>query len=129
MIPVAWVGIAAGVALAAAGAVIWVQDGKIEARDKTIQTLREDLGKETQARGQWQAQAGSCSASVDRLHNLAAKQAEAAQAAREGAQRARKEADDLVAEILTAPRPAGQDECQAMQKELDDEIDRRHPRK
>jgi hypothetical protein len=29
--------------------------------------------------------------------------------------------------LLAAQRPAGLDECQAMQKELNDEIDHRHP--
>lgn len=122
-------GLAAALAasLVASGAALWYLDGKVDAANEKARQAAEDYAAEKEARGQWQAAAGTCSAGTRELERQAKAAEEKYRQSQAGKAEAEKKLEDYVNGLLTAERPAGLDECQATRKELDDEIDRRHP--
>ena len=114
---------------AGSGVALWWLDAKLEAANKRAQEAGEARASEEQSRNGFQAAAGSCSASVARL--AAAGEARdrlwAEQLGRSAAQREKAEGEAAL--ILSGQRKAGEDECAAMKRGLDEEIDSRASRK
>lgn len=129
MYAVVGLGAALAISWAAAGIGAWYLTGQADkARAETVKA-REALAKEEQSRATFQGAAKACSTGVETMDRLAKEQRQAYEAA---ASASRKEADGVrayVNDLLTRPRPAGLDECQATLKELNDEIDRRTTRR
>lgn len=118
-----------GLTIAGSGAAIWYLDSKVEKADKKAQDARDALAKEQASRKTFEAAAGACSAGVDKLKAEADRKEKEHAANQAKSTQTTTIAMNTIQKILTAPRPQGMDECAAMKKELDDEIDRRHPRK
>lgn len=111
---------------ASAGAMWWLNAQAKTARSEATEA-KAAQARETQARQGFQAAGAACSASVDAAKTRA-DAAEAALEAQAAAARSRTaRTQTYIQSLLAAQRPAGLDECQAMQKELNDEIDHRHP--
>lgn len=117
-----------GLTIAGSGAAIWYLDGKVEKANKNAQDARDAQVKEEASRKTFEAAAAACSAGVDEIKAAAEKKIKEHQAGQAKSQQATTTALNTIQSILTSQRPAGLDECQAMKKELDDEIDRRRPR-
>jgi hypothetical protein len=112
----------------ASWAATWYLDRKVDAANARTAVAEGALGKEKQAREVFQAAAGACSASVERLRADAKATAEAF-AARQATSRARTAAAEAqVAALLSQARPEGLTECQATMEILDAEILRRAAR-
>lgn len=114
---------------AGSGLAIWYLDRQVETARQDAQDARDALAKEQASRKTFEAAAGACSAGVDKLKAEADRKEKEHAASQAKSNQATTLALNTIQKILTAPRPPGMDECQAMKKELDDEIDRRHPRK
>ena len=124
------IGLAIGWALTIAGSwmAIWYLDGKVDKAQKEAQQIAKDLGKETTSRKGFEAAAAACTAGVEAVEAEAARKVKDAERAAVVSRAATATAEITIRDILNRPRPQGLDECQATIKELDDEIDRRHPR-
>lgn len=127
----AWVIVGLGVALAlswaGAGAAVWYLDGKLKAANEAKEAAIAALAKEEQSRKGFQASAASCTAGTAALE-ARAKAAEDRYAKQKGI------SDGLTAAVhghiqamLNRPRLPGEDECAAMKRLLNEEVDRRHP--
>jgi hypothetical protein len=115
-------------ALLVAGIAIKYLDSKVDAANERTAQAQAALGKEEQSRKGFEAAAGACSDSVSRLEREAKAQ-KAAFALRQEASKAQTaSAEAQIAALLSKRRPEGMSECDAMKKELDDEIDRRAAR-
>ena len=112
---------------AGSGLALWWMDGKVEAANKRTTQAVEDRGKEEQSRKGFQSAATSCGASVVALRLENKKRDAVFQAGLARSRRQTADAEAALNTLLSAPRPPGLDECQATFKELDDEIDDRHP--
>lgn len=121
------IGLAVALALTIAGSgmAIWYLDGKVEKAEKATRQAKEDLGREEQSRRQHEAAAVACSDSVEALARAGKAREDAFRQAMQVSRAATATAEKVINEVLTTTRPAGLDECGAMKKELDDEIDRR----
>jgi len=108
-------------ALLVAGIAIKYLDSKVDAAEGA-------RAKEEQSRKGFQTAAEACSESVTKLQ-AAAKERDALYAKGLAGSRAKTTAAEAqIAALLSERRPAGMSECDAMKKELDDEIDRRAAR-
>lgn len=123
------IGLAAGWALTIAGSsmAIWYLDGKVDKANTRATKAAEDLGKETTSRKNHEAAAAACNAGVEAVEAAAAQRVKNAEKGAVASRAATATAEITIREILTRPRDAGSTECQATLKELNDEIDRRHP--
>lgn len=125
------VGLAVALVLTIAGssAAIWFLDRKLDAANDRAEKAAAALAKEEQSRKGFEAAASACSASVQAMATRA-RNAEArynqADGERQGLSKA---VQSHIQAVLNRPRPAGMSECEAMKKELDDEIDYRAARK
>jgi hypothetical protein len=116
-------------ALLVAGIAIKYLDSKVDAANERTAQAQAALGKEEQSRKGFQAAAGECSESVTKLQ-AAAKERDALYAKGLAGSRAKTTAAEAqIAALLSVRRPEGMSECDAMKKELDDEIDRRAARR
>jgi hypothetical protein len=126
--PLLYAVVALGLVVVASGVAIKYLDSKVDAANARTAAAEGALGKEKQAREGFQAAAGACSASVERLRADAKATAEAF-AARQATSRARTAtAEAQVAALLSQARPEGLTECQATMEILDAEILRRAAR-
>lgn len=103
--------------------------GQVTTLEGQVSELREAIGKEAQSRAQFQGAAAACTKSVNAL--LAEGEANRAAFLKglPASQAATRQSNAIADRILSQLRPAGLDECQAMLKELNSEIDRRKGRK
>lgn len=105
-----------------------VMDSKLSTSREETRVAREDLAAERQSRAGFEEASKSCTASVEALRR-SADEARAAYDIRLATSRRETESvQGYVTELLSRGSPEGLDECRAVIKELDDEIDRRHPR-
>lgn len=113
---------------AGTGLAIWHLEGKAEAADRRAAEALAARAAEEQSRRGFEAASTACSAGVDLLKRRAdAVEAMGAKVAAQNRELS-KSVQAHVQALLSRPRPAGMDVCQAMLKELDDEIDHRAPR-
>ena len=99
--------------------------GREGAARKQAAAAESARAKEEQSRKGFQASAEACGASVAAME-ARAKTAEAAYAKQKGLSAGLTNAVQAhISALLNQPRPAGLSECDAMKKELDDEIDHR----
>lgn len=131
--PALYLCLALGVALllswAGSGLAFWWLDGKLESANKRAQEAGEARASEEQSRKGFEAAAGSCSRSVERLaaSGAARDRLWGEQLGRTAA--AKEKAEGEATAILAGQRKAGEDECTAMKRGLDEEIDSRAARK
>lgn len=125
---VAALGTALLLSWAGAGLALWWQDGKLTAAQERATRAEALRAAEEQSRKGFQAAAGACSEGVGRLAALGAARDRlwGAQLARSAAQAEAAQAE--AATLLQGQRRAGESECEAMKRGLDEEIDRRHKR-
>jgi len=121
--------IALALVIAGSGMALWWMDGKVEAANARAAQAREDRGKEEQSRKGFQSAATSCSESVAAMKLADEAKDKVYQTGLAQSRRQTADMESSLTLLLTAPRPAGLDECQATFKELNDEIDDRHPRR
>jgi len=121
--------IALALVISGSGMALWWMDGKVEAANARATTAVEGRAKEEQSRKGFESAATSCSASVAALKLADEERDKAYQASLAQSRRQTLDMEASLTLLLTAPRPAGLDECQATFKELNDEIDDRHPRR
>jgi len=121
--------VALALSWAGSGLAIWWMDGKIDAANAKFEEEKEAHGRSKQGLSQWKETADECSRKTEELGKTAADalatQKVAAQKALAAAQKGKLAAEQEAERIRNAPRPAGMTECDAMKKELSDEIDRR----
>jgi len=108
-------------------AIAWL-NGKVETAQKAEKKAVAALAAEEQSRKGFEAAGLACSASVERLEAEAEKRVLEHQAKLAASRKQTAAAESYVDQLLATPRASGLDECQAMKKELDDEIDRRAAR-
>lgn len=108
-------------------AIAWL-NGKVETAQKAEKEALAALAAEEQSRKGFQAAGIACSASVEAMAAEAAKRVAEHEAKLLASRKQTAAAESYVDQLLATPRAAGLDECQAMKKELDDEIDRRAAR-
>jgi len=112
----------------ARGIAIKYLDSKVDAANERAAQAEGARAKEEQSRKGFQTAAEACSESVTKLQ-AAAKERDALYAKGLAGSRAKTTAAEAqIAALLSERRPAGMSECDAMKKELDDEIDRRAAR-
>ena len=115
-------------ALLVAGIAIKYLDSKVDAANERAIQTEGARAKEEQSRKEFQVAAAACSESVTKLQ-AAAKERDALYAKGLAGSRAKTTAAEAqIAALLSGRRPEGMSECDAMKKELDDEIDRRATR-
>lgn len=100
---------------------------ELEKARSQVTDLTAALVREQQSRAAFQKTAESCSGSVARLVDEGKKREQWYSARLAASQKEKAAAEQAAREILTSQRPAGMSECDATNKELNDEIDRRHP--
>lgn len=114
---------------AGAGVALWYLNRELALAREASQTAQKALAREEQARAQWKGQASACSAATARLEAAARRQLEAWQAGDKGRQEATAAVEQHVNRLLAGQRRPGEGECDAMKRELDDEIRRRAARR
>jgi hypothetical protein len=110
---------------AGSGVAIWYLDGKVEAANGRATAAAAAQAKEEQSRKGFQAAGEACSASVELLERTAADAQTEANKRRAESQQLAAAVQGHINAMLNRPRQAGLDECQAIKRELDDEIDYR----
>lgn len=126
---VAGLGVALLLSWAGSGLAVAYFKGQVSTLEGKVAELREAIGKESQSRAQFQASAAECSKSVSLLAAEGERNRKAFEKGLPASRSLSRLADEVADRILSQQRPAGLDECQAMLKELNDEIDRRKARK
>lgn len=108
-----------------AGLATWYLDGKAEAAEGRARAAQAALGAERQARETSNEVARACSASVGALQAAGRAAEERLESQKATSRQLTTSVQAHVQAMLNRPRDPGLDECQAMKKELDDEIDYR----
>jgi len=119
--------IALALVLAGSGTAIWYLDGKLTTANARASAAESSRAKEEQSRKGFEAAAITCGESVAKLKATADSIVRGYQNRLKASLAQTASAEALVATILSKDRPVGLDECAATKKELDDEIERRHP--
>ena len=121
--------IALALTIAGSGMAIWFLDRKLEKAEEGRREAVSALAKEEQSRKGFQATAASCSAGTAALEARAST-AEQKLAASKGQSEALTGAVQAhIRALLTAGRKPGEGECEAMKRNLDEEIDLRAAKK
>ena len=121
--------IALALTIAGSGLAIWFLDRKLEKAEEGRREAVSALAKEEQSRKGFEAVAAICSASTEKLERRAGA-AEKALAASKGQSEALTGAVQAhIQALLTNSRKPGEGECDAMKRNLDEEIDLRAAKK
>lgn len=113
---------ALGLTITGASIAVWYLDGKVESAQARERKTASEVGMLRTEREQHKAAAAACSASVAALGDRQKGRDAKVDAALSAAAVASASMQKGVQAILSAQRPAGMSECDAMKKELDDEI-------
>jgi len=108
-----------------ASAAVWYLDGKIDDKDKEVQSAQRKISRLGAEKAQSLAAAQACNKSVEDLEKKNKDRHTAIAQAKEDAEIENARLSKEIRSILMRPRPEGMSICENADKELNDEIDSR----